>query len=71
MYEHHRAHFDRLNRGSKPRAAVWKNMPDGYVRFAGHPTIRRANWRDRVKPLRLHGDGVPVGKARGRTVHVL
>ena len=40
-------------------------------RVQGHPVVRLKNWGERVNPMRIHGDGVPMGRANGRSLGCL
>ena len=37
----------------------------------GHPVKQIGDYQNKVVPLRIHGDGVPIGKAKKRTLDVL
>jgi hypothetical protein len=67
MYENFRMEFERFWLGPEALERFWDSIPDNDPRMIGHPVSRTAGYRQRAIPLRLHGDGVPVGKARGRS----
>jgi len=70
MYEHHRWEFDTFIQGPKPLSAFWSNIPDSSPQYTGHPA-KHISDKDRLIPLRLHGDGVPIGKAKKRSLDVI
>ena len=70
MYEQHRWEFDTFIRGSKPMCEFWSNIPDSSPQYTGHPA-KHINAKDKLIPLRLHGDGVPIGQAHKRSFDVM
>ena len=71
LYSGYKDEFDKFWLGSAPLASWWGHVPDDDPRLQGHPVRRLDNFRNRVIPIRLHGDGVPVGKAKGRSMDLL
>ena len=71
MYTNHREIFNAYILGTKPLQEFWANVPEDDPRLEGHPLLKIDNYRARAIALRLHGDGVPVGKAKGRSLDVL
>ena len=70
MYEHHRWEFNTFIQGPKPLSAFWSNIPDSSPQYTGHPAKHIDN-KDKLIPLRLHGDGVPTGQAQKRSFDVI
>ena len=56
--------------GPKPLSAFWANIPDSSPQYTGHPA-KPIHVKDKLIPLRLHGDGVPIGKAHKRLFDVI
>ena len=71
LYSGYKDEFDKFWLGSAPFATWWGHVPGDDPRLQGHPVRRLDNFRNRVIPIRLHGDGVPVGKAKGRSMDLL
>ena len=69
LFTSHRHVFDRYILGSCSPSEFWSNVPEEDDRFVGHPAKRLA--KDMLIPLRLHGDGVPVGKVQKRSFDVV
>ena len=61
-FEFHRASFDEYILGGGPGSvkAFWDRMPPRPIMH------QKANWKNRVVPLALHGDGVSVSNIRGK-----
>ena len=71
MYKHSRGEFDKFIRGSGNLADFWGNVPLGDPRMVGHPVNRWQGPKDTLIPLRIHGDGVPVGKGKKRSLDTI
>ena len=71
MFENFRGGFDNHFVGPAPLSNFWDSVPVNDPRLTGHPVRGTLDYRQRAIPLRLHGDGVPVGKARGRSLDIL
>ena len=72
MFKHYRAEFNKFFLGSSPLASYWDNFAVDDPRLRDHPVRRIDGYTDHAIPLKLHGDGVKVGKARrGRSLDVL
>ena len=71
LFSDFRPFFDKYILGEEPLEAFWSHIPEDDVRLLGHPVTMAADWRSRAIPLRLHGDAVPVGKAKRRSLDTL
>ena len=68
MHDNHFSEFQKYCVGSEPLAAFWNEIPATDNRLIGHPVRHIPNYQDTVIPLRLHGDGVPIARTRGRSL---
>ena len=68
MYEAHPEEFKNHVLGLAPLSEFWSHVGDLDPR---HPLTRIENFRECVVPLRIHGDGVPVAKRRGRSLDAI
>ena len=64
MYERSRAEFDKFVLGPNPLSAFWQHLRPDDPRMLGHPVKQIGDYQNKVVPLRIHGDGVPIGKAK-------
>ena len=71
MYLEHREEFDKYCLGDMALADFWSCFNESDPRLAGHPLCSVPDYQNKVVPLRLHGDGVPVAKRRGRSLDVM
>ena len=69
MYSKNRSEFNDFIIGSGPPSNFWTEVPLTDPRYVGHPT-KAVGQKDMLIPLRIHGDGVPVGKGKKRTYDV-
>ena len=62
IFQFHREAFDKYILGGGPQSvrAFWEKLPPR------QGMQHKPNWRDRVVPLGLHGDGVSVSNVRGK-----
>ena len=62
IFQFHREAFDKYILGGGPEAvrAFWNRMPPR------NGTTNKPNWRERMVPISLHGDGVSVSNVRGK-----
>ena len=70
MYENNRTIFDTFIVGAGNLVDFWSHVREGDPRLSGHPVKRKAD-KSRVVPLRIHGDGVPVGKGKNKSMDIL
>ena len=70
MYAENRSELHQFILGTTPLDTWWANMPADDPRYIGHLVNRIAD-KSCVVPLRLHGDGVPIGRAKKRTLDVV
>jgi hypothetical protein len=70
MYAENRSEFNQFILGTTPLDTWWANMPADDPRYIGHLVNRIAD-KSCVVPLWLHGDGVPIGRAKKRTLDVV
>ena len=71
MYVDYPQEFAKYILGPQPLADFWAGMRHDDPRLRSHPVTRVENFRERAVPMKLHGDGVPVGKAKGRSLDVI
>ena len=64
MYLQHRSKFDAFILGPQPLSECWGHIPADSPQYVGHPA-KHIEPKDQLVPLRLHGDGVPIGKMVG------
>ena len=57
--------------GPRPLRDFWTRIDADDPRIRAHPVLRVERYADRAIPLRLHGDGVPIGKAKRRSLDVI
>eukprot|EP00974_Lingulodinium_polyedra_P103470 10018829-Lingulodinium_polyedra.AAC.1 len=57
--------------GPEPLDSFWSGMPDNDPRTIGHPAFRNRGYENRLIPLRIHGDKVPIGKGHARSLDVV
>ena len=65
MCEKHRLEFDRYWLGSEPLASFWNTM------VPSHPILRVHDYKNRAIPMDMHGDGISVGKGKGRSLDLI
>ena len=70
MYLQHRSEFDAFILGSQPLSEIWEHIPADSPQYVGHPA-KHIEPKDQLVPLRLHGDGVPIGKGKKRTFDII
>ena len=71
LFENQPAKFQRYFLGSRPLEEFWAIVGPQSLQLNGHPVKDHPNFRSRAIPLKLHGDGVPVGKSAKRSVEVI
>ena len=71
LYNEYPGHVRKYVHGELPLNEFWANVPSGSDRLAGHPIQLVAGFRDHAIPLKIHGDVVPCGKAKGRSLEVI
>ena len=57
--------------GPSPLHQFWDQMAPDHPLLHGHPILRIPNYNNRVAPLRIHGDAVPIGTAARRSLDVV
>ena len=70
MYEKSRGEFDKYIVGDKSLDGFWRHLPGGDPRLSGH-LVKRARGKSMVVPLRIHGDGVLVGKGKTKSMGII
>ena len=69
IYERYPEEFELRISGRPGKVeAFWNEMRDNDPRIFQHPIVHQADYDRFCIPLRLHGDGVPFGKALGHTL---
>eukprot|EP00974_Lingulodinium_polyedra_P102564 9931994-Lingulodinium_polyedra.AAC.1 len=68
MYEHNRPEFDKYVCGPSPLSDFWNHLDESHPWMLTHPVRLVPNYRNCAVPLRLHGDGVPIGKGQSRSL---
>ena len=72
LYWNHQAEFqNRFSGGEGRLQEFWAGMEPTDPRLHNHPCKSQANWQQRAIPGRLHGDGVPYGKAKDASADVI
>ena len=66
MYSKKRSEFNDFIIGSGSPSNFWTEVPLTDPRYVGHPA-KAVRQKEMLIPLRIHGDGVPVGKGKTRT----
>ena len=61
--------FRIIDSSPNPLAKFWDHIGESDTRLAGHPLRFIPDYKNKVVPLRLHGDGMPA--ARGDSLEVL
>ena len=68
MYEAYPQEFAKYIHGHAPLRDLWAKFPRNDPRLRGRPVQRHEDFMGTAIPMKLHGDGVPVGQARGRSL---
>ena len=71
LYNEYPGHFSKYVHGHAPLSEFWRHIPEGAERLAGHPIELIDGFRDNAIPLKIHGDAVPCGRAKGRSLDVI
>ena len=71
MWEFNRGEFKKCCLGTAPLSNFWDNVERDSLQLAGHPLLGMHDFVQKAIPLRMHGDGVPIGTKRGRTLDVI
>ena len=71
MYSAYPQEFQKFIVGDAPLREFWSHIPADDPWLQGHPILRDPDYANHAIPLRLHGDGVPVGKAKRRSLDVV
>ena len=72
LFHNYNGTFAKSVLGDGDMAGFWQQIPANDARLVGHPVNRIDNEdRKKVIPLRLHGDGVPIGKGKKRTFEII
>ena len=71
LWTHYPNYFKRYVLGEEPLQNFWEHVPVDGPWLRGHPVRRIKDFTKWAIPLRLHGDGVPVAKAKKRSMDVI
>ena len=71
MFEFYPMEFRKWIRGSACLSEFWAGISEQDPRMIGHPVHDRAGWQYTAIPIRIHGDAVPVGRSKFRSVDIL
>lgn len=71
MYANHYGEFKKYCLGSEPLSEFWSHIPEDDPRLRNHPIRKIEGFKEKCVPLRLHGDAVPIGKKRGRSLDTM
>ena len=71
MFKDYPNEFGKFVIGLCSPVEFWTGMTEEDPRLRNHPVTRIKDFKKRAVPMKLHGDGVPVGKAKGLSMDVI